>query len=263
MVVLTSGEAQRTALPTGYRSAPPRPRIIRTIGSGSNARAAYSIFSRAPTASTGIFTLVLTPRRRHVIGQDNGTTFGTPWPNLVAVGVAVTAHNDTWADPNTGLPAGATAVIANLQTTFPPAMPPSVLGRASKAISGVTNVLGCEASLTFAATNNAIAHFGGVPGPLSVVQEQFGRRQRDQHPPIPGCWMSSDNGASYYCQASLAAPYNAITLNSATATIGVLPSVYLHQRLEDGDVCRRHRPDASSRRGNVGPATWVKLEAEL
>ena len=118
-----------------------------------------------------------------LIGQDASTTFGTPWPNLVCVGVAVTAHNDTWTDPDTGLPGGATAVIANLNTTnIAAATPPTVIAAYQQSISNVTNVLGGEASLIVCGDEQCHARSGGVPGRLSVVQERFGRPQRDQHP---------------------------------------------------------------------------------
>jgi hypothetical protein len=205
-----------------------------------------------------------------LIGQDNGTSFGTPWPNIVAVGVAVTAHDDSWVDPSTELPAGATAVIANLQGTFPPATPPTALGVSQQIQSGTTNGLYCEASLTFAATNNAF--------PISAAYPVLYQWYKNNSAVVNATntsytWLlqSSDSGATCYCQASMAAPYNAIMLNSATATVGVLPVVYYTNGLKMEFFSYAPAtpgpgvldPRVWVEQGNVGPATWQKLEPNM
>jgi hypothetical protein len=45
------------------------------------------------------------------LGGGSTTTFAGAWPNLVCVGIAVTAHNN-------GDPGGATATIAHLTSNF-------------------------------------------------------------------------------------------------------------------------------------------------
>jgi len=208
--------------------------------------------------------------QKNVIGQDNGTTFGTPWPDLVAVGVAVTAHNDTWVDPSTELAAGATAVIGNLQATFPPAVPPSALGVSQQIQSGTTNGLYCEASLTFAATNNAFPISSAFP----VLYQWYKNNSAVVNATNTSyTWLlqPSDSGATCYCQASMAAPYNGITLNSATGRVGTLPIVYYTNGLKMeffSYAATQPGPGTNDPRlwveqGNVGPATWEKLEANM
>ena len=195
-----------------------------------------------------------------LIGQDNGTHFGTAWPNLVAVGVAVTAHNDTWVDPSTQLPAGAVANVANLQATFPPAIPPTALGVVQQTISGVTNVVGGEATLSFVATNNAFPLSAAYP-----VAYQWYKNGVAVPNATNGLhtWLLdfSDNTAQYNCQAFLSPPYSSITLDSATATIGVLPGVYKTNGLKF-EMFANVPSDVRTavEVGNIGPATWVKIE---
>jgi hypothetical protein len=196
--------------------------------------------------------------KNNLIGQDNHTTFGTPWPNVVAVGVAVTAHYDAWTDPNTGLPAGATGVVANLSATFPAAVPPTLLAASQQVKSGVTNVLGGEASLSFTATNNAF--------PISVAYPVAYQWFKNGSPVANATnglhtWLleASDNAAQYHCHASLAPPYSSITLDSATATIGVLPGVYKTNGLKFemfAGVTDRNLVEV----GNVAPASSEKVE---
>jgi hypothetical protein len=205
--------------------------------------------------------------KSNLIGQDNSTHFGTAWPNIVAVGVAVTAHDDTWKDPATGLPAGSTAVVGNLQATFPPAVPPTLLAASQQIRSGVTNVLGGEASLSFAATNNAF--------PISAAYPVAYQWYKGATPVANATnnlytWLldTSDNKAQYHCHASLAAPYNSITLDSANATIGVLPGVYKTNGLKMefwSFLATSPAPGVIDPRvmvetGDVGPATWLKVE---
>jgi hypothetical protein len=196
--------------------------------------------------------------KKNLIGQDNKTTFGTPWPDIVAVGVAVTAHNNTWVDPNTGLAAGATAVVANLSATFPPAKAPTLLAASQQIKSGVTNVLGGEATLSFVATNNAWPI--SVAYPVAYQWFKNGTAVPDATNTLH-TWLldTSDKAAQYHCHASLVAPYNSITLDSATATIGVLPGVFKTNGLKIEMFT-----GAASRTvvevGNIGPATWVGVE---
>ena len=82
------------------------------------------------------------------VGNDWGTSFGTAWPQTVAVGIAVTSHDNTPTN-------SATAKVSDLQVTFPGVTPPTATG-ASVEPENVTNYAGCEATFTFVATNNAV-----------------------------------------------------------------------------------------------------------
>ena len=64
-----------------------------------------------PATSDWLHYIDIDTAANTLVGQDNGTTFGTPWPDVVAVGVAVTAHNN-------GDASGAIATIRNLSATF-------------------------------------------------------------------------------------------------------------------------------------------------
>jgi hypothetical protein len=194
-----------------------------------------------------------------LIGQDASTTFGTPWPNLVCVGVAVTAHNDTYTDPDTGLPAGATAVVANLNTTnIAAATPPTLIAASQQSIISVTNVVGHEVSLMFAATNNA------TPAPAAYPTIYQWYKNNSAVPNATNTlytWLLdvSDNGAKYYCKASLAAPYNALTVNSATATFGTVPGVTYNNGFKM-EMFAGVTDRTLVERGDVPPCTWLKLE---
>jgi len=187
-----------------------------------------------------------------VTGQDSSTTWGpTPFPDLVAVGVAVTAHNNTDAT-------GGIAEIANLRATFPAVQPPSAMG-VTQPIQGVTtNVLGGEASLSFAATNNAVP-----AGTVLTVYQWYKNGTA-----VPGAtntfhtWLldTSDNGAQYYCKAGCATPYTSVPqAQSATVTAKVLPGSYYTNgfKMEMFSGSTITRPAVEQ--GNVPPATSITV----
>ena len=60
-------------------------------------------------------------------------------------------------------------------------------------------------------------------------------------------------------QASLAAPYNALTVNSAIASIGVKPS-YTYNNGFKMEMFAGVTDRTLVERGNIGPCTWLKLE---
>jgi len=186
----------------------------------------------------------------NLIGQDNSTRFGTPWPTTVAVGIAVTAHNNTYTP-------GASATIANLSTTNIAAAIPPTLVVESKAIQpSVTNYYGSTATLTWAATNNA------WPATAIVgVNYQWYYNGTA----IPGAtgtahtWLldTNDDGALLYCTATLAAPFNTITTNSATAVAGVLRNVVTYTNGAKVEIC----PGTS--RGSFGAPTSTLVDKTM
>jgi len=190
-----------------------------------------------------------------------GTKFGTAWPNLVTVGIAVTSHNNTWT--NAGVVGGADATIANLQGTFPPATAPTFVTASQPIQSGVTNSYGCEASLSFVATNNAFPN----PNLVGISYQWYKNGTA-----IAGAtatvhtWLldTTDNGAQYSCSATLAAPFNAITTNSASAMVGVVPGVYYTNglKLEMFTISVGSALSAVEA-GNLPVANWQSVIANL
>ena len=186
-----------------------------------------------------------------VVG-GGGTKFGTAWPNLVTVGLAVTAHNDGSAQLGD-------ATIANLQATFPPAQAPTIVAPVKPIAAGVTNSYGCEASLSFVCTNNAFPAQSLVP-----INYQWYKNGS----PIAGAtnngyytWLldNNDDGANYSCTATLAPPYNSISSSSGNAYIHVLPGIYytngLKQEMFSGSTSR-----GAANQNNVPAASWIGLE---
>jgi len=186
----------------------------------------------------------------NLIGQDNGTRFGTPWPTTVAVGIAVTAHNNTWTP-------GASATIANLNTTnIAAAIPPTAVVESKAIQPSVTNYYGSTATLTWAATNNA--------WPATVVVG-VNYQWYYNGTAIPGAtgtartWLldTNDDGAHLYCTATLAAPFDTITTNSATAVVGVLRNVVAYTNGAKVEIC----PGTS--RGSSGAPTSTFIDKTM
>lgn len=152
-------------------------------------------------------------------GGDNNTYFGNPFPTTVAVGVAVTAHND--ADT-----VGATATVSGL--SFTPIAAPTAFG-ISQQPQSATNYAGCEVSFSLVTTNN-----GNQPSLISYQWHKNGTAVAGAtgsaftyllNPSDP-----SENGAQIYCVATLGPPLG-ITgttlppVTSSTVSAGVLPGL--------------------------------------
>ncbi len=184
-----------------------------------------------------------------LVGQDNGTTFGTPWPNLVCVGVAVTAHNDTG-----GL---ADATVADLTANFAGITAPTVVNTTVQ-VSNVTAVAGSEASFSFATTNNS------SPNVVVPTYQWFKNGQ-----PVTNAtgesftWLAqaADNGAQVYCVATVPAPYNTsvTTVTSTTGTLtvnttGIVVTNGLKREFFAGTTSR-----IAVEAGNCPPATSINV----
>jgi hypothetical protein len=151
-----------------------------------------------------------------VIG-GSGTTFGTAWPDLVCVGVAVTGHDD--------IDSLADATIANLTGTFSVITAPTVVNPTVQ-VSNTTAVAGCEASFSFATTNNS------NPNVVLPTYQWYKNSQLVTNATGTSfTWLAqtADNGAQVYCVATVPAPYNTsvTTVTSATGTLTVTPGIII------------------------------------
>ena len=144
-----------------------------------------------------------------------GTTFGTAWPDLVCVGIAVTAHNDTG-----GL---ADATVANISSTFGSITPPKVVLPTTQVANGSAYV-GSEATFSFVTTNDAnpnvvLPSYQWYKNGLAVSNATG----------TSFTWLATaaDNGAQVYCTATVPPPYNTSVamVKSATGTLSVASSV--------------------------------------
>ena len=160
-------------------------------------------------------------------GQDNGTSFGPSkaFPNLVCVGVAVTAHDDaaaTWA----------TAQIANLTATFAGITAPTVVNSTVQ-VSNVTTTVGSEASFSFATTNNS------SPNVILPSYQWYKNNVAISNATgnsLTFLAAASDNGAQIKCVATIPYPYNTTvsTVTSATGTLTVnSPSIVVTNGLKN------------------------------
>ena len=183
------------------------------------------------------------------LGGGSSTTFSGAWPNLVCVGIAITAHND-------GDPTGSTATIANLSSTFQSITAPTVVNPTIQ-VSNVTTHLGSEASFSFATTNNS--------NPNVVVPTYQWYKNGLAVSNATGTsftWLAtaSDAGALVYCKATVPPPYNTTvtSVTSVTGTLTVASSVIVTNGLK-----REFFANTTSRTaveaGNVQPATSVNV----
>ena len=182
------------------------------------------------------------------------STFGTAWPDAVTVGLAVTAHNDT----DTG---GGIAQFSNLNVTFPPVQPPTVIG-ATTQVHNATNYQGSEVTFTFVTTNNAQPNV--VTWPTFVAYQWYRNAAA-----IPGAtstsythlinpYDSTENGAQINCQATIKPPYNGTVsgLQSAVGTERVLPGALMYTNgLKLEFFPNALRQDVEF--GNVGAASYL------
>ncbi len=193
-------------------------------------------------------------------GADNGTTFKAGFPDVVAVGVAVTAHDD--ADT-----VGGVATISDLTVTFPGFSPPTVIG-ATVQPANQTIAVGGEASFSFNTTNNASAgSISGVYLPPSAISYQWKRNGTA----IAGATDTSytflaaaaDSGAQFSCTATVQPPFNTSVsgLDSDTATLTVNPSTVYTNGLKMEYFANASRAQVES--DNVGPAAYIALVPNL
>lgn len=173
-----------------------------------------------------------------VVGGDSGTTFGSPWPETVTIGIAVTAHDDTDMT-------GAIATLSNLGLTTTPTTP--VL-QVLQDVQDATATLGTEATFSFSATNTAIPNglvaglqwykngtaIAGATGPKLTFQTG-----------------ASDKNAQIHCKATV----GGVSLDSRTATLTVPDGVVYpgSAKWEWWDGQTRGPIEA----GNLGPADKI------
>ena len=185
-------------------------------------------------------------------GQDNGTTFGPAkaFPNLVCVGVAVTAHNDA-------VGSYAVAQISNLTADFAGIAAPTVVN-ATVQVSNVTTSVGSEASFSFVTTNDSSPN---VVRPSyqwyknnNVISNATGNT-------LTFLAAASDNAAQIKCVATVPYPYNT-TVPSVTSTIGTL-TVNNNITIVTNGLKREFFAGVTSRvlveGGDVGPATSINV----
>jgi PA14 domain-containing protein len=191
----------------------------------------------------------------------SGSTFGTPWPNVLSVGLAVTAHNNT--STTLGM-----ATFQNLSLTFPPVTLTAI--GASTQVQNVSAYPGSEASFTFVTTNNA--NPPAISWPIELGYQWYKNGTA-----IPNATSTSytrlvnpsdatENGSQYYCQATVLPPYNttvAVTsLTSATGTVTVLPgAVYYTNGLKQEFFANAGRTDVEN--GNMPAANSLTVTTPL
>ena len=203
--------------PADWRQAGTTPAVVYPIWFQiARTNSAFSL-NTSPDGVTWTTYLTIDTATKAVIGQDNGTTFGTAWPNLVAVGIAVTGHNQ-------GYSPAAAATVANLTATFPAAVPPTAVGFTQNLPATLSNALGCEGSLTCVATNNAQPSQSIAPITYQWYKNG-GAINGATNSSYTWLLDATDNGASYKCQAG-ATGYPSLTANSATTTVTVTTPVY-------------------------------------
>ncbi len=179
--------------------------------------------------------------------------FGQAFPDLMAVGVAVTAHDDA----NT---AGAMATIANLSATFPIVTAPTVLNVTAQ-VTNTSAYAGCEASFTFVTTNNSSPN---------VVAAQYQWYKNDvaisnaTGRSFTFLASTADNNAKVYCKATIPAPYNTTvtSVTSATGTVAVASSTLLANRVKT-EFFYTTTSLSAVEAGNVAPASQVLVRTNV
>jgi len=173
-----------------------------------------------------------------VVGSDNGTRFGTPWPDTVYVGVAVTAHNDSDMT-------GGVAVISDLKITSSPTPPNLVI---LQDVQDATAYVGTAALFSFSATNSAIPN--GYVGSYqwykngTAVQGAVGNQ-------FNFIASAADNGAKVYCKAFS----GSASIQSREATLTVKPGATYTGYLKWEWFSGQSR--ANIEVGNCGPANRI------
>jgi hypothetical protein len=141
-------------------------------------------------------------------GTANG--FGNPaWPDLVTVGVAVTAHNDA---ATTTTVVGQPTVTSSGGTWSPP-----TASGISRDVANASGHVGGEVSFSFIATNNST--------PVPLVQDYQWYKNGTAVPGLTGSattWLAAagDTGAQFRC-VSWPQGYPSISVTSAVGTVTV------------------------------------------
>lgn len=181
------------------------------------------------------------------LGGGSTTVFGTPWPDAVCVGIAVTGHSDV-----TQL---ADATVANVTATFPAIAAPTVVNTTVQ-VSNTTAVAGSEASFAFATTNNS--------SPNVVLPNYQWYRNNVAISNATGTSLTflaaaADNNAQYYCKATVPPPYNTTvtSINSATGTLAVATSGIVLTNGLKVEFWTNNDNRAGVEAGNVGPASRI------
>jgi hypothetical protein len=142
---------------------------------------------------------------------------GTPWPDPILVGVAVTSHSQG----NAMLGA---ATVSDL--TVSPLVPPTTITVTEQVTNAAPAYVGSEASFRFAVSGNGV--------PQDIYQPSYQWYKNNQ-------LMTNATGANYtflaretdsaalvYCQASFPAFPGVVPVNSATGLVTVLPGALLY-----------------------------------
>ena len=188
-----------------------------------------------------------------------GTTFGTPFPLTVTVGIAVSSHDNTATD-------SASVQVSNLQQNFPSFTPPTAFG-ASVQNQNWTNYPGCEASFSFVVTNN-----GPTPHVPFLTANIVGYQWFKNGAALPGAtgtnltWLidpsnPAEKGAQVYCQATVPPPWRTSvrSLKSTTNTLTVLRGgLYYTNGVKLEYFAGHARADLES--GNTGPANGIGVQ---
>lgn len=173
-----------------------------------------------------------------VVGSDNGTRFGTPWPETVYVGVAVTAHNDSDLT-------GGVAVISDLKVTVTPTTPNLTI---LQDVQDATAYVGTAAIFSFSATNSAIPN--GYVGTYQWYKNgtPLEGAVGNQLNFIAG---ASDDGAKIYCKAMSGGS----SIQSREATLTVKPGTTYTGYLKWEWFSGQSRQNVEV--GNCGPANRI------
>jgi hypothetical protein len=142
--------------------------------------------------------------------------FGTAWPSLVTVGLAVTAHSDANAVGDI-----ATVTFENLTLTGATFTTPTAITVLTEAPADVNTYVGSEASMSFRTSNN------GFPNPTVLFANSYQWYRGST--PLPGCTRTAitflataaDNNATFYCVSKLPAPWDNIVKTSVVSTVHV------------------------------------------
>lgn len=185
-------------------------------------------------------------------GTDNGTKFTSAWPNLITVGVAVTAHNDGYALGN------ASTISALPQVSFSSAMTaPTSLG-GSPAVQNVTAPAGCEASFSFVLTNNAYPAVNGVNYQWYKNGTTIAGATTTAYTFLVNPYDTTENGAKYSCTGTLVPPYQQYSLSSTGILTVIAPDwVTNGAKIEFWSTPAGQPSLAPYEAGNSPAASWI------